>query len=64
MGHYSWNIGVIGYGNLWKNSRRLLHEFLNVRAATNFDDYQRKHAQRLLPLLVESPENFSDHIEL
>ena len=52
------------YGSLWKNSRRLLHEFLNARAVIKFDDYQRKHAYRLLLHLAESPEKFADHIEL
>ena len=52
------------YGDLWKNCRRLCNEFLNARAVAKFDDYQRKHAHRLLLDLAESPENFSDHIEL
>jgi hypothetical protein len=64
MGHYSWNIGLLGYGNLWKSSRRLLHEFFSARGVTKFDDYQRKHAYHLLSQLAESPENFSDRIEL
>lgn len=64
MGHRSWNIGIMGYGSLWKNCRRLLHEFLNARAVTKFDEYQRKHTDRLLSRLAEVPEDFPDHIEL
>ena len=52
------------YGGLWKNCRRLFHEFLSARAVTKFDDYQRKHAYRLLLHLVESPEELFDCIEL
>ena len=63
MGLYAWNIAM-SYGNPWRDGRRLLHEFLNPRAVTNFDDYQRKHAYRLPLQLVESPENLSDHVEL
>ena len=55
---------MMGYGDLWKKGRRLFHEFLNARATIKFDDYQRKHAYRLLLGLAESPEDFSDHIEL
>lgn len=64
MGHPSWNVAIMEYGNLWKNSRRLLHEFLSPKAVTRFDDYERKHAYRLLLHLSESPDDFSDHIEL
>jgi hypothetical protein len=64
MDLYSWAVSFMEYGNLWRNSRKLLHEFLNVRAVTEFDDYQRKHAHRLLSRLVESPQNFFDHAEL
>lgn len=61
---YSWAIPFMGYGNLWRNSRRLLHEFLNPRAVTEFDEYQRKHAYRFLARLADSPEGFFDHAEL
>ena len=52
------------YGSDWRNSRRLLHEFLNAKAVANFDEYQRKHAYRFLTRLAESPENFLDHTKL
>lgn len=64
MGHLSWNVGIMEHGNLWKSSRRLFHEFLNARAVTNFDRYQRKHAYRFLLHLTESPNDFLDHTEL
>ena len=59
MGHDAWALGVMEYGSLWRNSRRVLHEFLNLRAVTNLDDYQRKHAHRLLLHLVESPSSIT-----
>ena len=64
MGHYSWNLALIEYGNLWKNGRRIVHEFLNAKAVTSFDGCQRKHTHQLLVNLSESPEKFSGHIEL
>ena len=64
MGQYSWAIPIMQYGSQWRNCRKLFHEFMNVRAVTNFDDYQRKHTHGLLLHLAESPDNFLDHIEL
>ena len=54
----------MGYGNQWRNGRRLLHDFLNARAVVKFDQYQHKHVNHLLLYLAESPEDFLDHIKL
>ena len=64
LGLYSWDIGVMEYGTEWRNGRRVLHEFLNLRAVTRFDEYQYKHAHRLLLRLTECPGDFAQHIEL
>ena len=64
MGHYAWNVAIVGYGNWWKNCRRFLHEFLSPRAVIRFDDYQRKHASRFILRLAESPSDFFRHTEL
>jgi cytochrome P450 len=64
MGQYSWSLALMEYGARWRNCRRLVYEFLNPKAVTNFDDYQRKHAYRFLSKLAESPEDFLDHAEL
>lgn len=63
MGLYSWNMGFMEYGDQLKNCRRLLHEFLNPRAVVTFDEYQREHAYNLLSRLVESPDDFFDHVQ-
>lgn len=63
LGHHSWNIGVMEYGTQWRNGRRVLHEFLNSRAVTRFDEYQYKHAHRLLLRLAECPGDLAQHIE-
>ena len=52
------------YGGQWRSGRKLIHEFLSVRAVSKFQDYQRKHAYRLLTRLAESPNGFYDHTEL
>ena len=64
MGQYDWSIAMMEYGSYWRNGRRLLHEFLNARAVTRFDDYHRKHAHRLVLGLADSPEAFADHTDL
>jgi len=60
----SWDIPGMRYGSQWRNGRRLLHEFLNVRAVNKFDDYQYKYTRRFLSRLAETPENFLDHVKL
>ena len=64
MGIYSWSIINVPYGNQWRRGRRLFHEFLNVKAVTNYDDYQRKHARRFLSRLAETPDDFLHHAQL
>jgi len=60
----SWVITFMKYGSEWRSIRRLAHEFLNARAVPKFDDYQRKHSNRLLLNLIGSPDDFFDHAEL
>ena len=48
----------------WKNSRRLFYEFMNPRAVTKFDGYQRKHARIFLSHLAETPQEFINHAKL
>ena len=64
MGMYSWNIGFIGYGDKWRRGRRIFHQFFNMKAVTNFDDYQRKYTYRFISLLSQTPEGFLDHAKL
>ena len=64
MGVYSWNMVALWYGTKWRRGRRLFHEFFNMKAVTNFDDYQRKHTYRLLSLLSQTPEDFLAHAQL
>ena len=64
MDVYSWSIVGLGYGSKWRKGRRLFHEFFNMKAVTNFDDYQRKHARRFISRLSQTPEDFLDHAQL
>jgi cytochrome P450 len=64
MDVYSWNLVARWYGTKWRKGRRLFHEFFNVKAVANFDDYQRKHAYRLISRLSQTPEDFLAHAQL
>ena len=64
MDIYSWNIGFLGYGNKWRRRRRLFHQFFNMNAVTNFDDYQRKYTYRFISRLSQTPEGFLGHAKL
>ena len=64
MGAYSWDLALFSYGNQWRRARRLFHEFLNVKAVTNFDDYQSKYAYRFLSRLADTPDDFLHHAQL
>ena len=64
MGQYSWAVPIMRYGNLWRSCRRLFHNFLSAKAVVNFDDYQYKSAHRFLARVVDSPEDFLDHVKL
>ena len=64
MDIYSWNLVALQYGSKWRKGRRLFHEFFNMKAVTNFDDYQRKHTYRFISCLSQTPEDFLAHAQL
>lgn len=64
MGAYSWTLPLVQYGDRWKASRRLLHEFLNTRATNTYDDQQHYYSHDFLFRLAGSPEDLWDHIKL
>jgi len=64
MDAYSWGLVPTDYGDRWKSSRRLLHEFLNIRATESYDDQQYYHARDFVLRLSESPEGLWDHLKL
>jgi hypothetical protein len=64
MGAYSWALPLVPYGNRWKSSRRLLHEFLSAKATNNYDDQQHYYARDFILRIAESPDDLWDHIKL
>ena len=61
---YSWSLPLVEYGDRWRSSRRLLHEFLNIRASKDFDDQHHYHSRDFILRISESPENLWDHTKL
>ena len=64
VGIYPWSLPLSDYGDRWRSGRRLLHEFLNVKAARDYDDQQCYHTRDFILRLAESPENLWDHLKL
>jgi hypothetical protein len=50
------------YGKTWRKHRTLYHKQLNQTAAKDFQPSQLAAARGLLRLLVESPEDYLQHI--
>ena len=64
MDVYSWSLPLTDYGDRWKSGRRLLHEFLNIRAVKDYDSQQYHHSRDFILRLSESPEDLWDHMKL
>ncbi|EUC62879.1 cytochrome P450 family protein [Rhizoctonia solani AG-3 Rhs1AP] len=47
------NAVLLGYGDLWRHYRRMMNNWLNARAVTQFDDIQEQRIQPLLHRLVQ-----------
>ncbi|CAE6394620.1 unnamed protein product [Rhizoctonia solani] len=50
---WSDNAILLGYGDLWRHYRRMMNNWLNARAVTQFDDIQEQRIQPLLHRLVQ-----------
>ncbi|CAE6432480.1 unnamed protein product [Rhizoctonia solani] len=58
MGHpslfdWSQHSAILGYGDAWRSTRRMINNWLNVRAVTQFHDIQTRQARLLLRRLVD-----------
>ncbi|CAE6477703.1 unnamed protein product [Rhizoctonia solani] len=50
---------IVRYGDLWRNYRRIMNNWLNVRAVSQFNDLQERQARLLLQRLLSA----TDHAE-
>ncbi|CAE6411307.1 unnamed protein product [Rhizoctonia solani] len=52
-------VSMVGYNDLWRHYRRIMNNWLNVRAVGQFNDLQERQARLLLQRLL----NATDHVE-
>ena len=50
------------YGSIWREHRRTFHQFFNQTASVPYHPHEVKAARKLLLRLMETPEEFNDHL--
>ncbi|KAH7333686.1 cytochrome P450 [Rhizoctonia solani] len=50
------NLGLLGYTDTWRHYRRMLNNWLNKRAVTQFDGLQQRQARSLLQRLLSATD--------
>ena len=58
------NVALLTYGETWRKQRREIHKFFSITAAVRWNGVQESGARKLLALLLEDPQHFSEHAEL
>ncbi|KAH7907808.1 cytochrome P450 [Hygrophoropsis aurantiaca] len=56
------NFAFTPYGNEWRLARRFFHQSFRAEAAPNFHPVQMRKAILMLHALLETPQNFVDHL--
>ncbi|KAH7928189.1 cytochrome P450 [Leucogyrophana mollusca] len=56
------NTAHLGYGDRWKAHRKMLHQVFRAEAVTAYRPLQMQKAHQLVRDLLDSPENFSQHL--
>ncbi|KAF9522740.1 cytochrome P450 [Crepidotus variabilis] len=59
---WDFNSALKPYGTVWRNHRRLLHQYLKPEVIPNYQATQEKKVHDMLLQLLESPSNFMSHI--
>ncbi|CAE6454516.1 unnamed protein product [Rhizoctonia solani] len=54
---WSKSVAAIGYGDQWRHYRRMLNEWLNIRAVSQFEGLQKYHVQLMLRRLLNITES-------
>ncbi|EKM54598.1 uncharacterized protein PHACADRAFT_96498 [Phanerochaete carnosa HHB-10118-sp] len=57
------NTAFMKYGDVWKEHRRLLHQYFRPLTVPQYHSSQAKNIHRLLQSLLDSPEEFVEHIQ-
>lgn len=59
-----WNTALMHYSPRWRAHRRMFHQYFNEHASLEYRPCQEKHAHILLRRLLQTPDQFLDHIRL
>lgn len=60
---FAWMLVFLPYGPEWKERRRLFQQYFASKAANTTRKVEETHyTRRLLLRLLETPENYVDHI--
>ncbi|KAN0133387.1 Cytochrome P450 [Lactarius tabidus] len=61
---FGWSLGFTPYNEWWKNSRRLFHKHFQPSAVPQFRPKKIKAAHGFLQKLLETPDQFHEHMQL
>ncbi|CAE7154188.1 unnamed protein product [Rhizoctonia solani] len=65
--NWSRNVSIIGYGDIWRHYRRIMGNWLNTRAVTQFNSLQERQArwllQRLLSVTAAGHTQLFEHVK-
>jgi hypothetical protein len=59
---WDWNFGLLEYGHQWRWERRNFHQHMNMNKVIDYRPVQLKGARGLLTHLLETPNQFRQHI--
>ena len=59
---WDWMFAFMPYGSVWREYRRTFHQFFNQTASIPYHPYEVKAVRKLLLRLIETPEEFNDHL--
>nr|BED42963.1 cytochrome P450 monooxygenase [Trametes versicolor] len=57
-----WHFVFMGYGDSWRERRRVFHQYFHPNAATNYRPRELKVARELLRRLLQTPDEFMVHL--
>ena len=57
-----WHFVFMGYGDDWRERRRVFHQYFNPNAAVTYRPRELKVARQLLARLLETPDDFMIHL--
>lgn len=57
-----WMISAMPYGERWRKTRRIFHQYFNIGAVHHYQEIQLRDARSFLKHLHENPERFFHHI--